>query len=432
MKKPWNHLSVLLLLLLVVFAAYRHVMALPLWNPIDFELLYDAHVMSANLGEFYRHIGNLFSQPLLRLGLLLEYRAFGLDPTGYLAVNLAVHALNAFVFYLLVYMLFPQERLAMLAALLFALSVGSYGKLLMSLAGVESLAAAFFYLVVLYALIRNDFHHGGRIRSRWYLLGMAVFVLAGLTRPVSFSILGSLVAYRFFYYKERGGRGVFPPSLLLVMGVGILLFVAQHIWGWRAEGPDAGPGMSPWLTVWYTLKNIFRYLNLMVFPLQVSSWVESSSPIIQFLYEWHVVVRTLMAMGIISFSFFGLVFGGKAVRFFITWTYITVLPFTVASGTLDWLNIRYLYLTSVGFCVILSAGTVGCVKLLQTHRWKRYVPYAAPLLFVLASQIVVLQLTNQNIKRSRSQKIHELRQVLDERLDDPAVSGPASPAEPAK
>lgn len=416
MKKPWNHLSFLLLLQLVVFATYWRVMSLPLWNPIDFELLYDAHVLGAGLDDFFTHVGNLFSQPLLRLGLMLEYRWFGLDPQGYLAINLALHGLNAFVFYLLVYMLFPKERLAMVAATLFALSVGHYGKLLMSIAGLESLATAFFYLVVLYALIRNDFHHGGGIRSRWYLLGLAVYVMAGLTRPVSFSILGSLVAYRFFFFKERGGRAVFPPSLMVLIVVGVLLWAAQQVWGWQAPSPRKDVDVGPLLSVWYAFKSIFRYLNLVVFPLQDSALLDSSHPLIRFMYDWRVVIRSLVALTVVSFSFFGLVFGGKAVRFFIAWTYITVLPFTLVVGPYDWLNIRYLYLTSMGFCVILAAGTVGCIGLLQAHRWKRWAPLAAPLLFVIIAQTVALHLTAQNDARARSPKVRELHEILDQRL----------------
>ena len=416
MKKPWNHISMLLLLQLIVFVTYWRVMALPLWNPLDFEMLYDAHVLGANLDTFFTHIGSAFSQPLLRLGLLFEYRLFGIEPTGYLAINLALHGMNSFIVYLLVYMLFPRERLANLAALLFALSVGHYGKLLMSISGLESLMLSFFYLTVLYALIRNDFHHGGRIWSRWYLFGLAIYVLAGLTGAVSFSILGSLVAYRFFFYKERGGRAVFPLSLMILIGVGLLIYVAQRIWGYQSPELETAEPLGPLPAVWFSLKTIFRYLNLMVFPLQVSSMLDSSHPLIQFIYDWRVVVRSLVALGIISYSFFGLVFGGRSVRFFIAWTYITVLPFTIITTTGDWLNIQYLYLASIGFCVILAGGTVGCIGLLTSHRWKRLAPLAAPLLFVLISQAVVYRLTSQNTLRAKGDDAQELHEILERQI----------------
>ena len=416
MKKPWNHLSILLLLQLVVFAAHWRITSQPLWNAMDFELLHDAQVLHASLGNFFDHIGNLFSQPLFQLGLLLEYHWFGIEPQGYLILNLALHGLNAFVFYLLVYMLFPRECLAELAALLFALCVGHYGKLLLTISGVESLVTTFWYLTVLYALIRNDFHHDGRIRSPWFLFGLAVFVLAGLTRPVSFSILGGLVAYRFFFYKERGGRGVFPPSLLIVVSIGILLWIAQRIWGWQGSGPGDQSDVGPALSAWYSIKSIFRYLNLMVFPIQASSLVYSSHPAVMFIYEWRVLVRTLVALGIISYSFFGLVFGGKAVRFFIAWTYIAVLPFTVVIGPHEWLNIGYLYLASLGFCVILAAGTVGCIGLLRAHRWRRLVPLLAPLLFALISQTVNMRLAARNLGHADTLKIQQMHEILERQI----------------
>lgn len=419
MKKPWNHLSILLLLQLVVFAAHWQITSQPLWYATDFELLHDAQVLHADLGNFFDHVGNLFSQPLLQLGLLLEYHWFGIEPQGYLILNLALHGLNAFVFYLLVYMLFPRERLAELAALLFALCVGHYGKLLLTISGVESLATSFWYLTVLYALIRNDFHHDGRLRSRWFLLGLAVFLLAGLTRPVSFSIIGSLVVYRFLFYKERGGRGIFSPSLVIVIVVGLLLWIAQRIWGWQGTDPVSRPDVGPLMSAWYILKSIFRYLNLMVFPVQESSLISSSHPVVLFIFEWRVVVRTLVALGIISYSFFGLVFGGKAIRFFIAWTYIAVLPFTMAVGPYDWLNIGYLYLSSLGFCVILAAGTVGCMGLLQAHRWRRLVPLAAPLLFVLLSQTVNMRLATRNIGQTNTPEIRRMHEILERQ--DPAA-----------
>jgi hypothetical protein len=49
----------------------------------------------------FHHVGFYFSQPLLQLVFLAEYRLFGVNVAGYLAVNLAIHALNAFVVYML-------------------------------------------------------------------------------------------------------------------------------------------------------------------------------------------------------------------------------------------------------------------------------------------------------------------------------------------
>ena len=413
MRRPWNHISVLLLLQAVVFVAFRHVLDTPLWNPVDFEILHDAHILRGNLGDYFSHLGTFFSQPLLQVVFLLESDAFGHAPAGYLAVNLAVHALNAFVVYMLVNMLFPHERMALTASLLFALAVGHYGKGLLSLAGMESLLITLFYLIVLYCMIRNDFRHGGRLRTPWFLGGLAVFVLAGLTRPASFSLLGSLLVYKLLFYRERGGRSVFSPSVLILLAVGVSFYVAKVLWGYDQPPVRFGGQLGESEFTWDTFKSIFRYLNLLVFPLQVSDLVTSSHPIVRFIYDWRVPVRTLVSLGLVSYSFFGFLFGSRALRFFIAWTYITVIPAALIAGSGEWLNVRALYLASVGFCVILAAGTLGCVRLLGAHRRRRWLPFLIPLCFVVIALSVNMRLTARNTARAAEPDIRELHRILD-------------------
>jgi hypothetical protein len=104
------HGPILALLLALVYLAYGRLMTGDFWHPLDFAVLADIHTMSLDPLERFRHIGAWFSQPLLQLAFLLEYRLFGLDYGAYIAVNLALHALCAFVIYMLVNMLFYHER----------------------------------------------------------------------------------------------------------------------------------------------------------------------------------------------------------------------------------------------------------------------------------------------------------------------------------
>lgn len=405
------HLPVLLLLFAVVFAAFGRVLSLPVWNPISFEVLYDAEILSRDPGLLFRHAGNLVSQPLLQLLFLAEYRAFGLDPTGYLAVNLVIHVLNAFLVYLLVNMLFARKRMAVIAALLFAFTVGSYGKILLSLANLENLLLAHLYLLVLYALIRNDFRHDGSVRTPWFAFALALFVLAGLTRPSLFSLVGCLVAYKFFFHKARAGRPVLSADLLILLVASIAFYGLQRLWARPApiEFPDSGGALS---FTWVSIKNVFRYLVLMLFPLQHSLLLTRSEPFYRLIYEGRTVIRFLLTLAIISYSFFGIVFGSRAIRFFIAWTFITVLPFAGQDPTGQWLNLKHLYLVSLGFCVILAAGTTGCSELLARHRWRRYVPYAVPLAFVIAAVVLTHKLDHQNRQQANSPTILSLRARL--------------------
>jgi len=414
-----RHLLVLAGLQLLVFLLYHRILSLPFWSAVDVDILHDAYRLSQNPAVLLRHIGSVFSQPILQLVFVQEFRWFGLDPAGYFAVNIALHGLNAFVLYLLVNMLFHRARMALPAAVLFAASVGNYGKVLMSLAGQESLLLALLYLLVLYALIRADFKHHGRLTSPWFLLGLALFGLAGLTRPALFSILLCLVAYKFFFYKERGGRGVFPPTMVTLIVVGVLFAVFRELWGFRQPYIHFSEDQTVFTSLWLVLKTVFRYLNLMVFPMQVSDLLESTHPVVRTVYEWRVPIRVGVSLLIVSFSFFGFIFGSRPLRFFIAWTYITVLPFSLTQLGESWLNLQYLYLASVGFCVILAAGATGCSGLLEAHRWKRLVPWLGPLFFVLMTLSLNAGLVDKNRRWGESPQLRAMVAMLQHRIDNP-------------
>ena len=421
------HLPVLLLLMTVVYVAFSGTLSAPLWNPLSFEILHDAEMLSRDPGVMFRHGGNLVSQPALQFLFLAQYRLFGIDPFGYHVVSLAVHALNSFLVYLLVNLLFPRRRMAVLASLLFALTVGSYGKVLLSLSSHEALVLAQLYLLVLYCMIRNDFRHGGRVRSRWFWAALGLYALAGLTAQATFSLLGCLIAYKFFFHGARGRRAVLSPDLLILIVISALFFVAQR----RFSQPpliDFSEGGGPLHFTWISFKNIFRYLTLMLFPLQHSPLLQRADTFVHVLYDARTVLRVFLTIAIISFSFFGFVFGGQSIRFFLAWTYITLLPFTGIDVHGQWLNLRYLYLVALGFCVVLSAGAVGCSDLLARHRFKRYIPYLVPLMFAVGALSVTYQLDQQNRRQARGPESRQMLRELEEAIAAENGSHPAGPA----
>jgi hypothetical protein len=420
MKTIRIHGPILLLMLALTFIAFGSFMRTPIWDPTDAQILIDAHALSHNPSAMFHHLGFYFSQPLLQLAFLAEYSLFGLDQAGYIFVNLLIHAFNSFVVYMLVHMLFPNIRLAILAAVLFALAVGSYGRILMTIQQLESLSLASLHLLVLYFFIRNDFRRDGRIRSPLFLLGLFLFLLSGLTKTASFSLILTLIAYKAFFYQWRKGRAILSPDLLVFALVGTVFYVGQHIWGYRQPTVFDYTGGSEHFSL-LSFKNLFRYLNLMFFPLQKSPMLETANPVLVQIYYLRTVIRVLLTLSIISYSFFGFVFGSKAIRFFIAWTYITLLPFTGHSETGAWLNLSHLYLTSLGFCVILAAGTTGICGLLARAGWKRFLPYLVPLAFASASVGLAHKLNANYQKTANSAKGEQIRQNIVEACQERPV-----------
>lgn len=406
-----THGPFLLLMVALSFLAFGKLMGTPLWDAGDAQILQEAHQLSQNPEAMFRHIGFYFSQPLLQLAFLAEYRMFGLDPAGYIFVNLLIHGFNAFVVYMLVHMLFPNIRLAILAGILFALGVGSYGKILMTVQQLEALLLAGLHLLVLYFFIRNDFRREGRIWSPLFLVGLVLFLLTGLTKAASFSLMLTLIAYKAFFFKWRKGRAILSADLMVFLVVGLAFYAAQHTWGYKNPTVFGSTEIGGHFNL-TSFKNIFRYLNLMFFPLQNSPMLETAHPLVAAAYYLRQVIRVFLTLSIISYSFFGFVFGSKAIRFFIAWTYITLLPFTGMTQAGAWLNLSHLYLTSLGFCVILAAGTTGTCGLLKGAGWKRFLPYLVPLAFATASVGLAHMLDAQHNRAANSPAGREMRDEL--------------------
>lgn len=383
MKILKAHGPIFLLMLATVFAVFGRLITTPLWDGADAQIICDAHVLAGDPGSMFHHLGFYFSQPLLQLVFLGEYRLFGDDTTGYLAVNLLIHACNAFVVYMLVHMLFPRRGMAILAALMFALGVGSYGRVFTTVHALENLLLALLHLLVLYFFIRNDFRREGRLRSSLFIAGLALFLVSGLTRASSFSLLSCLLAYKAFFHRRRG-RPVWSSDLLIFIAVGTLFYVGQERWGF-AQPTIFGHGAERTHFSLLSVKNLFRYLVLMFFPLQQSPMIETAPFWVVWLFEARTFIRFALTIAIVSYSFFGFVFGSRAVRFFIAWTYITLVPFTAHTEAGRWLNLNHLYLASLGFCVILAAGASGCSGLLARAGRRRFVPYLAPLLVAMVA-----------------------------------------------
>jgi len=398
-----HHGPVFALLLVLVAVVFGRLVATPLWNAYDVVILCEAHELSSDPGAMFRYVGFYFSQPLLQLTFLAEYYLFGVDPAGYITVNLFIHTFNAFMVYMLVHMLFPRKRLAVLAAVLFALGVGSYGKVFMSIHRVESLLLSSFHILVLYFFIRNDFRREAGIISPLFLLGLGLYLMTGLTKNASFSLVGCLIAYKAFFFGTRR-RHIVTLDILVFLVVGSLFHLGQYHWGHfqPALVVDAGDHFSI-----RSVKVLFQYLVLMVFPIQNSTILADSAPWVRWVFELRYVVRSLVAVAIVSFSFFGFIFGSRAIRFFIAWTFITLLPFTGLTSKGGWLNLTHLYLASIGFCVILAAGAFGCSGLLTRHRWRRYLPHLIPLAYVIVSIGLTHELDQRNHRLASAPKAKE-------------------------
>jgi hypothetical protein len=156
-------------------------------------------------------------------------------------------------------------------------------------------------------------------------------------------------------------------------------------------------------------RNFAAYLVRMVFPIHSSTLVSEAGPVVKFIYEFATAFRVVILLCIMSFSLFGFIFGNRVIRFFIAWTYIVVAPFCFFRFPKDWLDIRFLYLVSVSFEMILATGTVLAARLLYQRPWRRRLPFLIPIAFAALSYFVLQQLDYNYEQKASSPALDTLK-----------------------
>lgn len=374
---------VLTALAFVFFAAVRNN---SFWQAADYQYLIKALRIDRSPGEIFVKAPLMEFQPLVNAIFYLEFRWFQTNAAGYYSFNLLIHSLNAFLVYRTVFTLLKDRTTAMMSGLLFLFTVGNWGKTVMAVSNVDDLLITTLTLMTLWLFFRNELNSDGRLNTPGFAGALFFFILSVFSKATSFSILGCILAFNLFFRAETG-RTVFGKSFFVVAGCALVALILKFsLLGGITGTRDFG------VPVHVFLKNYASYLVRMVFPIQSSDSVRDSLPIVRFVYNLATEIRVVTFLCIVSYSVFGFIFGNRAIRFFIAWTYITLTPFCFFKFPSGWFNIRYLYLVSIGFVMILASGTALASRLLYEKAWRRFIPYVIPLYFVLLAQFVILSL----------------------------------------
>jgi len=389
---PVKDLLFYILLLVLSLAFFATVRNNTFWHSSDYLYLLHAIKIDGDWREIFAQAPLNIFQPFVNGVFYLEYRLFGLNASGYYLFNIFVHSLNAYLVYRIVYTLLRDGIISVLSSLLFACAVGNYGKAVMVVSGINDLLITFLTLITLFAYFKNELTRNGNVKSIWFLATLLLFTLSLLSKTTSFSILGCMFAFNFFFRAETK-RPLFGRSFVILAAFAFVVLVVK-----LSLLPEI-PGLSD-LAFFSSsfLRNFGSYLVRMVFPIHASDLVRDSGPLVRFIYAAATEIRVVTFLFILSYSVFGFVFGNRVIRFFIAWTYITVVPFCMFKFPSDWLNISYLYLVSVGFVLILASGTVLAARLLYQRPWRRFIPYLVPLYFVFLSQFIIQHL-DRNYER---------------------------------
>jgi len=393
------------------------------WHSADFLYLNQSLDMQQSWKNVFVSAPYQPFQPLVKLVFFIEYLLSGLDAHRFYLFNILIHSLNSFLVYFLVVTLLRDRTIALLSSFLFACAVGNYGKAVMVVSGISDLLITLLTLLTLLLYFKNELEKGGRMLSIWFVGSLAFFVLSLLTKATSFSILGCMLAFHFFFRSETK-KPVFNRTLVTVAVVALAALVAKLTFL-----PDVSGRQDFFIFNPQVIRNFGSYLVRMVFPIHSSSLVRDSGAVVRFVYKLATEIRVITFLCILSYSVFGFLFANRTIRFFIAWTYITVAPFCFFDFPKDWLNIQYLYLVSVGFIMILSSGTVLAARLLYQRRWRRFIPYVLPLFFVFLSQFIIFHLDKNYERLAASPQTQQMKEAVTVKYEAARKGAPGSGSE---
>jgi Flp pilus assembly protein TadD len=308
---------------------------------------YDPHTHASSNYQFYIY------RPLRTLTYAIDYALWKLNPGGYHLTNVMLHCLAVLMAYVVARMIFGNNLLAFIVALLFGLHPVQT-EAVAWVKGRDDILCALFYFAA-FGVFLSAQKQGLSARHIW-LIGL-LYVLALLSKAMAITLPLILFVYQIIVRRagslSNSGNSGLRQYLILYLALGIAaigFFILRSTVTGRV-------GQTGWLggtfgaTMLTMLPALAHYLKLLVFPLHLNADY----------YGFPVSTTFFEPRVIISLAVLFVVAGGAVicwrrlplVTFGVLWIGITLLPVSNTIPTMQFVAERFLYLPMFGFCVVL-------------------------------------------------------------------------------
>lgn len=344
--------------------------ALPYLNGLLNGFVYDdlTQVLNNPYILNFHHLGQIFStgawsymgaagvtnyyRPLMTLGYLLCYEAFGKVAFGYHLVNLLLHVAVVCSLFGLTWVLFRSRRIAFVAALAFAIHP-IHTESVDWIASVTDLDVTLFSLLAFWFFVKGALPEGKR--SEAAIVGMAVsFGLALLSKEQALMLPLLATIYEHGYRDDRAEttwkQKLARYDVLWLLSAAYIL-VRIRVLG--ALAPVVYKSRVPWPQAFLSAPALIgRYVAKLFWPWRLCAFYvfHKSTQILD-----PRVLAGIAALVALTFAFAALWKQDRIASFGFIWFLATLAPVLNAR----WLaaNVfaeRYLYLPSVGFCWVVA------------------------------------------------------------------------------
>jgi Flp pilus assembly protein TadD len=318
----------------------------------------------------------------------------GLNPLGYHLANCAYHLLTVWLVFLVVFRLAASYRIAFLAAALFALHP-VHTDSVTYISGRRDIFVTLFYLAGFYYFLR--YRQTGKITFIVaalfsYLLSLGSKEM-GVTLPALFLCydlitqfpekvrrLDAVYVKEFFLtFKKVLVQSRYLYSLIFL---GALSFSYYKVFITSPSNRATYYGDSMITTFLTVGKILVYYIQLLVYPIRLNADYSFDAFPLSSSFLEPATVGAFMVLGVIGYVVLRLVITHRMAAFGVIWFFVTLLPVCHIFPHHELLAEHYLYLPSVGFCLLAGYLLDG---LLEKRKYRSLVYGSCILVLLLFS-----------------------------------------------
>jgi len=302
---------------------------------------------NAKLGTYYR--------PIFTLWLLLNHKAFGINPHWWHLSTVLLHLLSTYLVYLLGRRLLRSQPAGLVAALLFGLTPLHIESVAWITDGIDTMMGIFFIGSFLLYLRAKERGRASSIGS------LSLFALSLLVKETAVVLPGIVFAYEWVGVRAGNEKQPWPVraragirAALPFAGVTLLYFVARRLalHGMAAPQQDQPMGMilkTVPAVLWFHIQHL-------LWPFRTSEFYGmqfvKSVNVANFVLPLTAVVMVVAAIWVFARR-------SRLVEFAVWWMALPILPALVALALYDEHDLvhdRQLYLSSIAFYILFAAA----------------------------------------------------------------------------
>jgi len=364
----------LLIIFLLTFAVY--------FNTLSNDFVWDDHYFVfreeikeiSNIPSFFLNDVEGVYRPLREVFYTLTYNVFGENPLFYHLMSLLLHIGISVTIFLFVRKLTKKTFLSFLTALFFGIHPIHTEAVSFITSSFDNFGVLFMFLSLLFYLDRKNY------------LSLFFFVLAAFAyEPVI--VLPLLLILIDLYKKEdmRDKIKIYVPYFVIL---GVFLFIRFFLVN-VVSRIDEPLGASYLLTLLAMPKIVSDYIFLLFFPFNLS--VNHKVVFAHSYLDPVAIFSTICLLGLILAALY-LFKKNKIISFTIFWFLITLLPFSNIIPLQRLIAEVYLYVPSLGFCLLIAylITKIKDIKFIDDKKLKKTIMVCVILLLLLGCSILTI------------------------------------------